>query len=96
MSFSGQDVDVLARLARLALTPDEHALFTRQLADIVDYARQVCDVDTAAVPEPAVAAAPTPLREDVVQSSLERVDVIGAAPHADAEAGLIKVPRVLR
>ena len=95
MSISSQDVDALARLARLALTPDEHALFTRQLADIVAYARQVCDIDTAEVSGPAVAATPTPLREDVVQASLERADVIGAAPHADAESGLIKVPRVL-
>lgn len=95
MSFSRQDVDALARLARLALTTDEHALFARQLADIVDYARQVCDVDTGVIAAPVVSGAETPLREDVVTPSLDREDVTGAAPHADADAGLITVPRVL-
>ena len=95
MSFSRQEVDALARLARLSLSDDEHALFARQLAGIVDYARQVGDVDTPVAAGPITAASRAPLREDVVQPSLERLDAIGPAPDADAEAGLIKVPRVL-
>lgn len=95
MRFSRQDVDALARLARLALSDDEHALFARQLADIVGYARQVCDVDTAGVSRDVVAATPAPLRDDAVQRSLDRDEVIGAAADADAATGLIKVPRVL-
>lgn len=95
MSFSRQDIDPLARLARLALTADQQALFARQLADIVDYARQVCDVDTSGRTGPVAVAAGRPLRDDVVTPSLDRGDVTGAAPHADVNAGLIKVPRVL-
>jgi aspartyl-tRNA(Asn)/glutamyl-tRNA(Gln) amidotransferase subunit C len=95
MSFSRQEVDALGRLARLALTDDEHALFARQLADIVNYARQVCDVDTGPSVEPAVASERRALRDDVVQPSLDRREVTSAAPDADPDAGLIKVPRVL-
>jgi aspartyl-tRNA(Asn)/glutamyl-tRNA(Gln) amidotransferase subunit C len=95
MSFTRADVDALARLARLSLTPEEHDLFPRQLADIVGYARQVCDVVTTGVHDGARSTAPSTLRQDAVQPSLERDEVIGPAPHADAEAGLIKVPRVL-
>jgi aspartyl-tRNA(Asn)/glutamyl-tRNA(Gln) amidotransferase subunit C len=95
MSFSRHDVDALARLARLSLSPDEHVLFARQLSEIVDYARQVGDVDTSVLVTPVAAASPAPLREDVVQPSLDRTDVTGPAPDADPGAGLIKVPRVL-
>ena len=95
MSFSRQDVDALARLARLSLTADERALFARQLAEIVDYARQVTDVDTSAVVETPAAVPAAPLRADDVQPSLDRLDVTGPAPDADRDAGLIKVPRVL-
>lgn len=95
MSFSREEVDALRHLARLALTDDELALFSRQLADIVDYARQVSDVDTSRVVQPFVAAAQAPMRDDVVQPSLDRREVTSAAPDADEDAGLIKVPRVL-
>ena len=95
MSFSRDDVEVLARLARLALTPGEQDLFARQLAGIVEYARQVRDVDTTGATAPVAPAAPVRLREDEVRPSLDRRDVLDAAPDADQAAGLIKVPRVL-
>lgn len=95
MSFSRQEIDALARLARLDLTADQHALFARQLGDIVDYARQVSTVDTAELARPTDPAGATALRADVVTPSLERADVLAAAPLADADTGLIKVPRVL-
>ena len=95
MSFSRQDVDALARLARLSLTDDERALLARQLAEIVGYARQVGDVDTSGLVEAPQAVSAAPLRADDVQPSLDRLDVTGPAPHADLAAGLIKVPRVL-
>jgi aspartyl-tRNA(Asn)/glutamyl-tRNA(Gln) amidotransferase subunit C len=95
MRFTREDTDALARLARLALSADERELFPRQLADIVGYARQVCDVVTTGVGAGDVSPALSPLREDVVQPSLARDEVVGPAPHGDAAAGLIKVPRVL-
>ena len=95
MSFSRQEVDALARLARLSLSDDERALFARQLTEIVDYARQVGDVDTSGLVDAPPGVPAAPLRADDVQPSLARLDVTGPAPDADAVAGLIKVPRVL-
>ncbi len=95
MSFSRPEIDALARLARLSLTADQHDLFARQLADIVEYARQVADVETADLAGYAAPDAPTPLRDDAVTPSLDRSDVLGAAPLADLDTALIKVPRVL-
>ena len=95
MSFSRQEVDALARLARLSLSDDERALFARQLTEIVGYARQVGDVDTSELVEAPAAVLAAPLRADDIQPSLDRLDVTGAAPDADPAAGLIKVPRVL-
>ena len=92
MSFTDRDVQQLARLARLALTPDETARFARQLADVLDFVRQVQSVDTSASSEADLPAGA--LRDDVVAPSLERGDVLTSAPEADA-AGLFKVPRVL-
>lgn len=94
MGFTRDDVQALARLARLGLTAGEQDLLARQLAAIVEYARQVGSVDTRHADRPeAIAAAP--LREDTVQPSLETNAVIGAAPDGDARTALIKVPRVL-
>jgi aspartyl-tRNA(Asn)/glutamyl-tRNA(Gln) amidotransferase subunit C len=47
--FTTQDVERLARLARVALTPDETSLFSRQLADFLAYAEQVQQLDTSGI-----------------------------------------------
>jgi aspartyl-tRNA(Asn)/glutamyl-tRNA(Gln) amidotransferase subunit C len=86
----------LARLARLELTPEELALYTRQLADILAYAEQVLVIDTAGVPptsHPTGAAGR--MRDDLPQPSLPRDVVLAQAPEPALEAGLFKVPRVL-
>lgn len=92
MSFTDRDVQQLARLARLALTPGETARFARQLTDILDFVRQVQAVDTSGSTE--VDLPPARLRDDVVTPSLGRGDVFASAPDAGA-GSLIKVPRVL-
>jgi len=95
-SFSSADVDRLARLARLALTPDETALFSRQLADFLAYAEQVQRVDTSGiVPMSHAIGAPTALRPDEVVPSLPRELSVEPAPGASPGAGLFKVPRVI-
>jgi aspartyl-tRNA(Asn)/glutamyl-tRNA(Gln) amidotransferase subunit C len=94
--LSPGEVARIARLARLALTPDEQQLFSRQLAGILDYVEQLRELDTSGV-EPtshplAISAA---LRDDEVRPSLARDEAIRAAPDGDVAAGLFKVPRVL-
>ncbi len=87
----------IATLARLALTPDEVALFADQLTAILAYADQVQRVDTSGV---AIDSAGAPRgedasRDDVPRPSLDRGEVLSQAPSADRAAGLFKVPRVL-
>jgi aspartyl-tRNA(Asn)/glutamyl-tRNA(Gln) amidotransferase subunit C len=95
-AFKPDDLKNLARLARLELTADELALFSRQLSDFLAYADQVRQIDTDGVPPTSHPARSTgALRDDVLRPSFSRDDVLAQAPEADGEAGLFKVPRVL-
>ena len=90
------DVERIAALAHLELTSDEKALFTRQLADILAYARQVQAIDTSGVPATAhVHASQRTEREDTPHESLPLADALGNAPDAALDAGLFRVPRVI-
>ena len=99
------DVERIATLARLELTPDEVTLFAGQLTAILAYADQVQQVDTSGVEIPTAAAGlPTVAlaevggaagRDDTPAPCLDRDTVLTQAPAADRAAGLFKVPRVL-
>ena len=90
------DVERIAALAHLELTAEEKVLFTRQLADILAYARQVQAVDTSGVPATAhVHAGQRTEREDELRDSLPLAEALGNAPDAAREAGLFRVPRVI-
>lgn len=92
------DIDVrrIAALARLELTDEEVTLFSRQLRDILAYADQVQQVDTAGVPPTSHPLADTPAwREDVPRPSLDRGRILEQAPDGSVAAGLFKVPKVL-
>ncbi|MBI2709280.1 MAG: Asp-tRNA(Asn)/Glu-tRNA(Gln) amidotransferase subunit GatC [Actinobacteria bacterium] len=88
------DVAHVARLARLALSDDELDRFTGQLAAVLDHARDVEALDVAGV-EPT--AHPYPLRnvlrDDVATATLDRDEVLIAAPAA--EDSRFKVPPIL-
>jgi len=90
------DVERIATLARLELTPDEVTLFAGQLTASLAYAGQVQQVDTSGVQvAPAGTAGDAAAREDSPAPSLDRVAALSQAPAADRAAGLFKVPRVL-
>ena len=98
MASESPDLDVarVAALARLALTPDEIALFSPQLGSILAYAALVQEVDTSGVPPTSHPLADSPRwREDVPAPSLDRREVLTGAPAAAVESGLFKVPKVL-
>lgn len=84
----------MARLARLELTEAELEQFTGQLAKVLDHARDVEALDTAGVPP---TAHPLPLsnvlRDDTVEPSLDREEVLAAAPSVEAKQ--FRVPRIL-
>ena len=89
------DVERIAALARLELTPDEVTLFAGQLTAILAYADQVQQVDTSGIDAAPAAAAGDAARDDVPAPSLDRDVVLSQAPAADRAAGVFKVPRVL-
>ncbi|MGH9254382.1 MAG: Asp-tRNA(Asn)/Glu-tRNA(Gln) amidotransferase subunit GatC [Vicinamibacterales bacterium] len=90
------DVERIAALAYLELTAEEKELFTRQLADILAYARQVQAIDTSGVPATAyVHLDEGTERADERRPSLPLEDALANAPDAAPEAGLFRVPRVI-
>jgi len=88
------DVEHVARLARLALTDDEIDRLTGELAAVLEHAADVAALDLDGVPP---TAHPLPmrnvLRDDVVRPSLDRDEVLAAAPAA--QDGRFRVPRIL-
>jgi aspartyl-tRNA(Asn)/glutamyl-tRNA(Gln) amidotransferase subunit C len=88
------DVERIAHLARLALTDEEKALYARQLARILDYARQIAALDTGGVSPTARVDEGAPLeRADEPRPSLPRETVLQNAP--ESLAGLFIVPRAI-
>lgn len=88
------DVVHVARLARLALTDDEVATYTGQLAAVLDHAADVDALDVDGV-EPMVHPYPlrNVLRDDVVGPTVDRDEVLGQAP--SVENGQFQVPAIL-
>jgi aspartyl-tRNA(Asn)/glutamyl-tRNA(Gln) amidotransferase subunit C len=88
------DVAHVARLARLTLTDDELDLFTDQLGAVLDHARDVEALDVEGV-EPT--AHPYELvnvvRDDVVEPSLDRDEVLREAPAVEQQQ--FRVPPIL-
>lgn len=84
----------MARLARLRLSEHELEIFTEQLGAVLDHARDVESLDTAGV---APTAHPLPLvnvlRDDVVEASLDRAEVLAQAPAVEEDR--FRVPRIL-
>jgi aspartyl-tRNA(Asn)/glutamyl-tRNA(Gln) amidotransferase subunit C len=94
--FSRAQVEAVAALANLELSDSEIELFARQLGEILDYATQVQNIDTAGVPPTAsVGTRHSADRPDVVAGSLGRAEALANAPDASLQAGLFKVPRVI-
>lgn len=94
--LSEDEVRRIAALAHLALTDEEVDLFGRQLAEILDYVRQIQSEDTTGVTPMSHAANGDPCeRLDEPQTSLARADALKNAPEAALESGLFKVPRVM-
>jgi aspartyl-tRNA(Asn)/glutamyl-tRNA(Gln) amidotransferase subunit C len=88
------DVEYVARLARLELTPEEIDLFTGQLGDILEHADDIEALDVGDIPP---TAHPLPIvnvyRADEVVPSVDRDEVLAQAPAA--ESGQFRVPPVL-
>jgi aspartyl-tRNA(Asn)/glutamyl-tRNA(Gln) amidotransferase subunit C len=98
MPINESEVEKVAQLAHLEITPEELKIFAPQMAEIVVYVEQLNEVDTSNV-EPALGGL-TPegertdsSREDVVTPSLGQKTALAEAP--DAASGHFRVPKVL-
>lgn len=94
MSITVKDVQHVARLARLHLSPEEEATFTEQMNAILQYAEKLNELDTENVkPTTHVLHVSNVMREDVVKESLTQEEALLNAP--EDEDGQFKVPAVL-
>jgi aspartyl-tRNA(Asn)/glutamyl-tRNA(Gln) amidotransferase subunit C len=92
------DVERVAELAHLELTPEETGPMLRDLNAILDYVAELNQLDTAGI-EPLAqmgelenAAIPS-LRADRLEPSLDRTAVMSQAPETDG--AFFKVPKVI-
>lgn len=94
MSLGKQDVEKIARLARLAITPTEVPGFAQQLSSILAFVAQMNAADTGQVqPMAHPYDLPTRMRTDEVTERNERDLMQSIAPAV--KAGLYLVPRVI-
>ena len=94
MTLSRAEVEHVARLARLALSDQELALFEEQLSKIIDHAQTVTGLDTEGV-NPTFSTMPllNVFRPDEVVPPLTQEEALANAP--DPQDGYFRVPRIL-
>jgi aspartyl-tRNA(Asn)/glutamyl-tRNA(Gln) amidotransferase subunit C len=93
-AISRDEVAKVARLARLILSDEELDLYTEQLGQILEHARDMNSLDLTDVVATAHPFGLTNVvREDEVQPSLDRDTVLAMAP--DAQDDRFAVPSIL-
>lgn len=98
MPITEADVEKVAQLAHVEITPDELQIFAPQMADIVAYVEQLNALDTTDV-QPSLGGltpeseATDSARDDITAPSLGQKIALAEAP--DAASGHFRVPKVL-
>ena len=94
MKITKEQVEHVAKLARLAITEEEKATFSEQLSSILTYVEQLNRLDTSKVePTSHVISMQNVFREDRVKDCLPREEVLAGAPDASEE--FFRVPRII-
>ena len=94
MAVTIEEVQKIARLARLAMSEEEVARLAPELNNILGFVEQLGEVDTSEVePTAAVIANVLRLREDKVTDGDRRADILANAPVS--EEGFFGVPKVI-
>lgn len=94
MMIDRQQVQKVAHLARLELTPEEEEKLTTQLSGILEYFEQLKELDTTKV---------APMTRAIEVSNITRADQLEPYPNRDAiltnapeqEGNYFKVPKIL-
>lgn len=94
MDITTAEVERIAELARLELTPEEKTLYRGQLGHILSWAGRINAADIKAAPFAAPAAEPAPaLREDAPAISGQGQAILQNA--RERELDFIKVQKVI-
>jgi aspartyl-tRNA(Asn)/glutamyl-tRNA(Gln) amidotransferase subunit C len=98
MPITRSDVEKIAELARLELSPEETESFAQQLDSILGHIDKLNQIDTADVPPMSHSSLGTEdieyvKRDDLVRPSIGQPLATENAP--DTEAGFFKVPKVI-
>lgn len=88
------NIDQVARLARVALTPEEKTVFAQQLGEVLHHIEQLSQVEVTGIEPSAHAFAVTNVwQEDFVRPGLAASEALRNAP-AQRE-NMIVVPKVV-
>jgi aspartyl-tRNA(Asn)/glutamyl-tRNA(Gln) amidotransferase subunit C len=94
MKISKQDVEQVAKLARLEITETEKEAFTQQLSGILAYVEKLNQLKTAGVePTATVLGQTNVFREDKARPSLPVEKAVANAP--EQAAGFFVVPKII-
>ena len=94
MKLSAQDVEYVAKLARLEVAETEKEKLTAELNDILRYIDKLNELDTTGVaPMTHAIAVTNAFREDTVLESLGSERALANAP--DARGEFFRVPKVI-
>ena len=89
-----EEVQKVAHLARLQLTPEEEQEFTTQLNSILEYFEQLKELDTDNVaPTNRAINLSNITRSDELKPFANREEILACAPESDGE--FFKVPKIL-
>jgi aspartyl-tRNA(Asn)/glutamyl-tRNA(Gln) amidotransferase subunit C len=88
------DIRYVAKLARIALTDEEIAVFGEQLGNLLGHVNALEKLDIASVPATAqVVESRNVSREDRESPCLDRERVLAEAPQR--QGGFFRVPRII-
>ena len=93
MPLTPQEVEHIAKLARLELTDEQKARYRRQLEAILEHVAKLQELDTKDVsPTASVSVGQMPLRADEPHPGLSKDDLLKNAPKQDD--GQFQIPPV--
>ncbi len=94
MKITRQEVEHVAALARLDLSPEMIDLYGSQMNDILGYMDKLNELDTEGVaPTSHATATVNAFRPDEIKPSLDHAEAMKNAPASDGQS--IVVPRVI-
>ena len=94
MEITTQEVEKVAKLARLEITPSEKEAFAKQLSEILTHVEKLKQYDTTGVePTATVLGQVNVFRADVVRPSLPVDRALANAPEREGDG--FSVPKIL-